>query len=551
MHRAASETPGGGRSARAILALTFLVLAWGTWFIFRTSFEVDGRRYFSLFDDAMISMAYARNLVEGYGLNWARYGAPVEGFTSPLWTLLMVPVNALPLPLTVRPALVQGLSLALVVGLLFAVRRLVRRHFAAGAATGAGEVDTASWLPACLLTALYYPLLYWSLMGMETALQALVATLAVHAALDVVDGRSPAILTLGALLSLAYLVRMDMLVAAAAIVGFLAASRAIRRADAGRWAIAGGMLLATIGGYQLFRLAYFGDPLPNTYYLKLTGVPLEMRLLRGLATYADFLQANLWAILLVAAVVAPFLGTDRKLRLPVILFAASSAYSIWVGGDAWEIKEGLRANRFVVWTLPLVFAAFAGGLDRLRAGWERRGGGRAPRAAAVAATVALVLLADGLVLSARSDENWDDLVGGRQPLLVVSHAVVLTDLLRLEEIVRPGAKVAVAWAGIPAYHSDYRMLDIYGYSDRHVARLPSAEKLTPPGQDRYTPGHVKWDYAYLFGKRPHAFLQAWQLGDRTEEVMGRHGYVQRGGFWTWHGRHWLQPDVAAAETAAE
>jgi hypothetical protein len=39
-------------------------------FIYRTSFIINNERYFVLFDDAMISMRYAKNLVNGYGLVW-------------------------------------------------------------------------------------------------------------------------------------------------------------------------------------------------------------------------------------------------------------------------------------------------------------------------------------------------------------------------------------------------------------------------------------------------------------------------------------------------
>src|SRR4051812_9885737 len=94
------DDPGSPSSRRpwALWALLLLLAAWGGWFIYRSSFALDGRRFFCLFDDAMISMTYARNLVYGHGLNWARWGEPVEGFTHPLWTLLMIPVNALPLP---------------------------------------------------------------------------------------------------------------------------------------------------------------------------------------------------------------------------------------------------------------------------------------------------------------------------------------------------------------------------------------------------------------------------------------------------------------------
>ena len=41
-----------------------------------------------LFDDAMISMRYARNLAEGHGLVF-NAGEYVQGFSNPLMTLLM------------------------------------------------------------------------------------------------------------------------------------------------------------------------------------------------------------------------------------------------------------------------------------------------------------------------------------------------------------------------------------------------------------------------------------------------------------------------------
>ena len=58
-------------------------------FLFRTRFVVDGEIHFSLFDDAMIVMRYARNLTEGYGLVWNPGGAHVEGYTNLLWLLWM------------------------------------------------------------------------------------------------------------------------------------------------------------------------------------------------------------------------------------------------------------------------------------------------------------------------------------------------------------------------------------------------------------------------------------------------------------------------------
>src|SRR5215218_5401378 len=64
-------------------------VAWASLFIYRSSVVgLDGGRYFALFDDAMISMRYAWNFSHGFGLVW-NPGEYVEGYTNPLWTLVM------------------------------------------------------------------------------------------------------------------------------------------------------------------------------------------------------------------------------------------------------------------------------------------------------------------------------------------------------------------------------------------------------------------------------------------------------------------------------
>src|SRR3954471_565796 len=88
----------GSRSTRlAFWGMVGLFLLYAGLFIYRTSFVVAGERYFSLFDDAMISMRYARNLAHGYGLVWNPGAQPVEGYTNPAWVLYMAAVHLLPL----------------------------------------------------------------------------------------------------------------------------------------------------------------------------------------------------------------------------------------------------------------------------------------------------------------------------------------------------------------------------------------------------------------------------------------------------------------------
>src|SRR5215218_10102939 len=72
-----------------IVGLGACFVAWASLFIYRSSFVgIDGRRYFCLFDDAMISMRYAWNLSHGLGPVW-NPGEYVEGYTDPLMVLLM------------------------------------------------------------------------------------------------------------------------------------------------------------------------------------------------------------------------------------------------------------------------------------------------------------------------------------------------------------------------------------------------------------------------------------------------------------------------------
>src|SRR5574340_1650117 len=82
-------------------AVTILLVAAAAFyavFIARTAFRVDGRPFFTLVDDAMISMRYAQHLVEGNGLVWNIGEPPIQGFTNPGWVLVMGLLHVLRLP---------------------------------------------------------------------------------------------------------------------------------------------------------------------------------------------------------------------------------------------------------------------------------------------------------------------------------------------------------------------------------------------------------------------------------------------------------------------
>ncbi len=83
------KSPSRSVHTFAIASIGAGFVAWASLFIYRSSFVgIDGMRYFSLFDDAMISMRYAWSLSHGFGLVW-NPGEYVEGYSNFLMTLIM------------------------------------------------------------------------------------------------------------------------------------------------------------------------------------------------------------------------------------------------------------------------------------------------------------------------------------------------------------------------------------------------------------------------------------------------------------------------------
>jgi arabinofuranosyltransferase len=115
------------KAERSDLALTAIVagyVLWGCAFIYRSSFVINGVRYFTLFDDEMISMRYARNFAHGFGLVYNPGGERVEGFTNPLWVLYMAVLHLLPVAPEKMSLLVQLTGLALLAVNLIVIARL-------------------------------------------------------------------------------------------------------------------------------------------------------------------------------------------------------------------------------------------------------------------------------------------------------------------------------------------------------------------------------------------------------------------------------------------
>lgn len=219
-----------------------------------------------LIDDSFISFRYARNLAEGYGLVWNVGGEPTQGFTSFLYVLLLSLWQD-----HVRGALVLnslGL-LALTISFYVLSTRVFTHRF---------------WSVVAAITATASVLCFVNVMsGMETVFW---SGLLVSAMVALAVKR---VRLAGALFLLAMLTRPE------SVLIFLLCSVFLWKRMWRVSLVVGGLYLI----YATLAALYFGDFLPNSYYLKVTtgGLP-------GLAYVTAFLSMMKYYILAILVCVA-------------------------------------------------------------------------------------------------------------------------------------------------------------------------------------------------------------------------------------------------------
>lgn len=487
------------------VVFTLIVVIFGVYaalFILRTSFVIADERYFSLFDDAMISMQYAKNLAEGNGLVWHPGGEPIEGFTNPLWVFIMAFFHLFTVPASKISLLIQILGALILIANLFVVRRIADLIF---------DKNSLVSLSAMVLTAFYLPLNNWTLQGMEVGLLTLILGLAVVMALRCLK-EGELSLGLYILLSVSTLVRIDMAVPTLIITGFLTLADKRNRRRHLQWGV--GILVVFLGFQTLFRLWYFGDALPNTFYLKMTGYPLLLRWTQGLAVTWDFIRHVSIPLFLLPFVML-FWRRDKQILLLLSLFLAQVAYSIYVGGDAWEYWG--CSNRYVTTAMPLFFILFCGALLQAES-WlmgKLRNPGPTTRLWARSISIIIILIALlklNLVYSPKGTlEEWLLI---EPPLAVNDNRQMVEQSLLLKTLTDPEARIALVWAGAIPYFSERPGVDILGKNDAKIARM--AAKV-PDGPEKYTafyPGHMKWDYGYsITEQKPDVIAQLYGVTD--------------------------------------
>lgn len=467
-----------------------------------------------LFDDAMISMRYARNFAHGFGLVWNPGEAPVEGYTNTLWTLFMSIFHVFPMAEPLRCLPIQIVGVLIQIATIVCVRNIsLKIHKSAGLIV---------WLPI-ILTAFYLPLNSWSLQGMEVGALAFLLVAVAARVQDVlaIGAAAPSIYVL---LALANLVRMDALIVSLLTIGFLMCYDASRR----KTHLIFGWLSIFIsqGLLELFRVSYYHDFLPNTYYLKVSGYPLIPRIAQGAYNLGKFLlKSNPWFFAIAAF--ALFKEKEKRfLFYLAVITIGQYAYSVYVGGDAWEGW----GNRYIVEAMPLFFILFSVGIRCLS---ELKVSGKL--AAPLPRVVAFLLA----LLAPLSFNN----VPGLKNLFLLDHPIAydfnsarLNLGVALNKVLLPKAKIATTLSGILPYFVDRNDVDMLGKCDPVIAKeeMHRLEDIVPAeiSWRWFYPGHMKWDYKHSIGElQPDVVVELWaRQEDALPYLAGKYRKITVDGF---------------------
>ena len=486
--------------SRVTWLLLLLFSCYAGIFIYRTSFLIDGVRYFSLFDDEMISMRYARNLAQGYGLVWNPGGQRVEGYTNLGWVLFMALVHLTRIQPSKISLVIQIASAVCLLFNLVIVERIARLYT---------EGDRWATIVAVVMTAFYFPLVNWSLQGTEVGVLTLLIGLAAFNAVDEMR-RDTWSLRPYLLMAAASLTRIDFLVPFGALLALRAIGQATDRRRHLLWG-AGVWALAAVG-QTAFRLAYYGDLVPNTYYLKVAGVAPTVRMARGFLMATQFAAGVHWLLFLIPYAAVAW-RRDAETRLLMGLFSVQVAYSIIVGGDAWENWGG--SNRFITPVMPLFFVVFCAAVTRA-ARWlaQSQLAARLPAVRLLTAgpTVAAVL---GICLvrfnGPHGIESLKQLALIERPGHFTESVKMVRSALTIQRISTREATVAVVWAGTVPYFCERTAIDLLGKSDPVIARSAPRIPAGLAGVGEFWPGHNKWDHDYSIGQlKPDLVTELWR-----------------------------------------
>lgn len=424
-------------------------------------------------DDAFIVARYARNVAQGHG--WVyNIGERVEGYTSFLWVGMTAVLGLLGIDYVSTVRALSLLCSLLCVPVMYAAAPLLGIERRSPLTCVGPLLLAASGSTAC-----------WTLGGLEACGYALAVLAAIVSVAD--ERRSTKQLALaGVVCGLCVLLRPEGIIAA---VGLSAWLILVRRRGIGPLLLALWIPFVIITvSHVLWRYLYYGDWLPNTFYVKV-GTDLD-QLRRGAQYVLAFTVDNgglaVWATPFAAVWLYPARSFARALSGVGILLVLGV---ILVGGD------GLPMYRFMVPIVPLwallVEAMLADIMEHGRSvEFGRLSRGRL-------AIPALVVVCLVIPLMSNPQHSGQYSLYSYQQSIEVPRWTAAGKWLAANA--PPFASLACVPIGAVGYYSELHVYDMMGLTDRHIARKPI-------DLGKGWSGHEKHDGPYILSKSPTYLL---------------------------------------------
>jgi hypothetical protein len=437
-------------------------------------------------DDAFITYRYSQNVAEGYGPVFNR-NAPVsdraEGYSCPLFMFACALLIKLPLgmDLMVKTKL---LGLACGIALLFLAPKLAAR------------MGLPPWAQCVLplVLSVHSAFTVSSIDGMETMLAMLLSTLAVYRFLIEWSEPPKAIPLSAVLFALCALNRPEALLFGCCAFAVLVLG--VRRGISTRHLLLWTLTFAVpVAAWFLFRKAYYGVWMPNTFYAK--HIELQNALVKGVGylmrTFFRQVEEKIvygtigaawWLLVIVGSV------GDRGRRSPNVLVpmmvAMQIVFTLRSGGD-WMSSWRYMAAALVLGMI-LCLAGIADIVDALAA--------KPKLATTTAAAFTVFLFAAGVWGQSDFWGKWYPGYHSWASKRFSSDTRTLLNGWMLEKVVRlsdelnknvpAGSVVAYSEMGVCPYLSpNIRFLDVRGLTDSGIAHLPGTQHEQTGVMDRY------------------------------------------------------------------
>ncbi|MBN2209621.1 MAG: hypothetical protein JW759_10050 [Candidatus Coatesbacteria bacterium] len=458
-------------------------------------------------DDAFITFRYAGNLAAGNGLVF-NPGERVEGYSNFLWANLLSLLMVCGLTGFAHGVLVWSKAL----GLFFALL-CFPLIYKAGRSTALEDAPALIGLVAPMLLLASAQFIGWAVGGLETAMCAFLVLMAQHFSLRVVAGRDEErrpILRPFCLASLFYLLasltrpEIPILFAAAFLTTFVHQLRhgGIRAKEL---VLSAGTFTLPYVGFLTWRLLYYGDIFPNTFYAKATGGG-EMQLWDGVKYWSFGLSTILGPFLLLCflpLVLRSPKGSRREASRSRYWFllwqlVAMSCFIIYSGGD-W-----MGSYRLFIPILPALALMAQSGADEL---WSRLS--KVERGAILKRRLATAMVV--LAVALFGYHIADSMLVAKKPSGFTARDLLNQEYYQvakmLRQWIRPGTAVALGEAGLIPYYSGLDVIDCRGLTDRYIARLEGK-------------AHAKFEPMYIFHRKPDYVV----LVDVTGSTWSEHNY---------------------------